>query len=201
MASTSGNGIPPPTAATNSGTHPRGSNHRMPRPISIFFPLRPPSAPYRQGVESFFENLLPDSRAIRERIQRRFNTRSATAFDLLSQIGRDCVGALQLLPEGVEPGDHPPDHRASIVPRGHRQTPFQHTRRPGRGFGPRRGFLPDLHRRCSGEDSPPVAPEGLASPHGDHAHHPPPQAPDRHHAGRCRPLDFGGERMGCAPRS
>lgn len=28
------------------------------RPISIFFPLRPPSAPYRQGVESFFENVL-----------------------------------------------------------------------------------------------------------------------------------------------
>jgi len=74
------------------------------RPISIFFPLRPPSAPYRQGVESFFENLLPDSRAIRERIQRRFTTRSASAFDLLSQIGRDCVGALQLLPEGEEPG-------------------------------------------------------------------------------------------------
>ena len=75
------------------------------RPISLSLPLRPPSAPYRQGVESFFENLLPDNRAIRERIQRRFQTRSLEAFDLLAQIGRDCVGALQLLPEDRKPGD------------------------------------------------------------------------------------------------
>jgi serine/threonine-protein kinase HipA len=50
-------------------------------------------------VEAFFDNLLPDNRQIRERIQRRFHTASTAAFDLLHQIGRDCVGALQLLPE------------------------------------------------------------------------------------------------------
>ncbi len=73
------------------------------RPISLSLPLRPSSEPYRTGVESFFENLLPDNRAVRERIQRRFQTDSARPFDLLSQIGRDCVGALQLLPEGEVP--------------------------------------------------------------------------------------------------
>lgn len=79
------------------------------RPVSLSLPLRPHSQPYRRGVEEFFDNLLPDSRAIRERIQRRFGTASTGAFDLLLEIGRDCVGALQLLPEG-----HPPVNVRSI---------------------------------------------------------------------------------------
>lgn len=71
------------------------------RPISLSLPLH--SQPSRKGVEEFFDNLLPDNRAIRERIQRRFGTSSTSAFDLLQEIGRDCVGALQLLPEGHAP--------------------------------------------------------------------------------------------------
>jgi len=73
------------------------------RPISLSMPLRPSHEPYRDGVEAFFDNLLPDNRQIRERIQRRFQTGSIGAFDLLTEIGRDCVGALQLMPEGQAP--------------------------------------------------------------------------------------------------
>ena len=73
------------------------------RPISLSLPLRPSQEPYRDGVEEFFDNLLPDNRQIRERIQRRFHTGSTGAFDLLTEIGRDCVGALQLMPEGQVP--------------------------------------------------------------------------------------------------
>jgi serine/threonine-protein kinase HipA len=73
------------------------------RPISLSLPLRPPAEPYRKGVAEFFDNLLPDNRGIRERIQQRFQTASTGAFDLLEEIGRDCVGALQLLPDGDEP--------------------------------------------------------------------------------------------------
>lgn len=73
------------------------------RPVSLSLPLRPSAQPYRKGVAEFFENLLPDSRAMRERIQRRFGTASTGAFDLLQEIGRDCVGALQLLPAGQAP--------------------------------------------------------------------------------------------------
>jgi serine/threonine-protein kinase HipA len=75
------------------------------RPVSLSLPLRPHAQPYRKGVTEFFDNLLPDNRAIRERIQQRFGAASTGAFDLLSEIGRDCVGALQLLPEGHEPGN------------------------------------------------------------------------------------------------
>src|SRR6266496_6254758 len=78
---------------------------RAARPISLSLPLRPSREPYRTGVEEFFDNLLPDNRQIRERIQRRFRTRSISAFDLLQEIGRDCVGALQLLPEDHSPED------------------------------------------------------------------------------------------------
>lgn len=68
------------------------------RPISLSMPLQPPEAPYRGSlVESFFENLLPDSADIRRRVQTRFGAASTSAFDLLVEIGRDCVGAIQLL--------------------------------------------------------------------------------------------------------
>ena len=75
------------------------------RPISLSLPLRVSQEPYRKGVQEFFDNLLPDNRQIRERIQRRFAARSSAAFDLLLEIGRDCVGALQLVPEGNPPPD------------------------------------------------------------------------------------------------
>src|SRR6185437_15412069 len=68
------------------------------RPISLSMPLRPTE--YKgERVTSYFDNLLPDSRRIRERIQRHFGAPSSETFDLLAEIGRDCVGAIQLLPE------------------------------------------------------------------------------------------------------
>jgi serine/threonine-protein kinase HipA len=76
------------------------------RPISLSMPLRPANESYRgAAVRDFFDNLLPDSKRIRERLQRRFRTESADAFDLLAEIGRDCVGALQLLPHEETPRD------------------------------------------------------------------------------------------------
>ena len=54
-------------------------------------------------VTNYFDNLLPDSADIRRRLRSRFRARSAEAFDLLTAIGRDCVGAVQLLPPREEP--------------------------------------------------------------------------------------------------
>ncbi len=74
------------------------------RPISLSMPLAPEEDPYTGTiVEAYFENLLPDSVDMRRRIQRRFAAESGSAFDLLAEIGRDCVGAIQLLPYGEEP--------------------------------------------------------------------------------------------------
>ena len=70
------------------------------RPLSLSLPFTPGNAPHRgPKVRAYFENLLPDSKEIRERLARRFNTGSTGAFELLAEIGRDCVGALEILPE------------------------------------------------------------------------------------------------------
>lgn len=74
--------------------------HRM--PVSLSLPLqesRYSGAP----VMAVFDNLLPDSDLIRRRIAERVGAEGVDAFSLLSQIGRDCIGALQFLPDGQEP--------------------------------------------------------------------------------------------------
>lgn len=74
------------------------------RPISLSMPLGPEGSVHRGAiVENFFENLLPDNREIRERIRQRFTAKSSRAFDLLAEIGRDCVGAIQLTTDGAPP--------------------------------------------------------------------------------------------------
>lgn len=72
------------------------------RPLSLSMPL---AAQTYSGntVENFFDNLLPDSQPIRNRIQRRFGADTNRCFDLLWHVGRDCVGALQILPEDAHP--------------------------------------------------------------------------------------------------
>lgn len=76
------------------------------RPISLSMPLAPANVAYKGGiVTAFFDNLLPDSREIRERLQGRFGAPSARPFDLLAEIGRDCVGAIQILPDDESPCD------------------------------------------------------------------------------------------------
>src|SRR3990167_7349310 len=71
------------------------------RPISMSLPLRIQAY---KGVEvyNFFDNLLPDNQKIRERIQARYKSLSLQPFDLLESIGKDCVGAIQIVPHGQE---------------------------------------------------------------------------------------------------
>lgn len=77
------------------------------RPLSLSMPFTPDNVSHRgKVVDNFFDNLLPDNDAIRRRLRERFRTGSAEAFELLGAIGRDCVGAVQLLPPGVPPEDH-----------------------------------------------------------------------------------------------
>ncbi len=76
------------------------------RPLSLSLPLLPEGESHRGNVvNNYFDNLLPDNAVIRNRIRDRFSTRSSDTFDLLEAIGRDCVGAVQLLPLSHTPGD------------------------------------------------------------------------------------------------
>jgi serine/threonine-protein kinase HipA len=74
------------------------------RPLSLSLPFSPGNEPLRgDKVVHYFDNLLPDAAAIRQRLRSKFATESTEAMDLLKAIGRDCVGAVQLLPEGEKP--------------------------------------------------------------------------------------------------
>ena len=74
------------------------------RPLSLSLPFTPGNKPHRgDAVRTYFENLLPDSKDIRERVARRFQAGSTDAFALLAEIGRDCAGALQVLPDAAPP--------------------------------------------------------------------------------------------------
>jgi serine/threonine-protein kinase HipA len=71
-------------------------------PISLSLPLREEryiGAP----VSNLFDNLLPDDAALRRQIAERVGAEGIDAYSLLAALGRDCVGALQFLPEGTEP--------------------------------------------------------------------------------------------------
>jgi len=65
-------------------------------PVSLSLPL---TEKMHKGaaVINYFDNLLPDSRYIKERIQARVGAKTSRPFDLLTEIGRDCIGAIQLL--------------------------------------------------------------------------------------------------------
>jgi serine/threonine-protein kinase HipA len=70
-------------------------------PISLSLPLREDryvGAP----VAAVFDNLLPDNEAIRARIAAKVGADGVDAYSLLAALGRDCVGALQFQPDGVD---------------------------------------------------------------------------------------------------
>lgn len=76
------------------------------RPLSLSLPFSPGNAPYQgQVVTHYFDNLLPDNDAIRRRLAQRHQAGGTDPFQLLAKLGRDCVGAIQLLPEDEAPSD------------------------------------------------------------------------------------------------
>ncbi len=72
-------------------------------PVSLSLPLRE-DAYHGAPVLAVFDNLLPDSDALRRRVAGKVGAEGTDAYSLLAKIGRDCVGALQFLPEDVDGG-------------------------------------------------------------------------------------------------
>ncbi len=71
-------------------------------PVSLSLPLR--EQKYTgAAVLAVFENLLPDAEPLRRQVAERVGAAGTGAYDLLAQIGRDCVGALQFVPQDMEP--------------------------------------------------------------------------------------------------
>jgi len=72
-------------------------------PVSLSLPLREDRYT-GDPVIAVFDNLLPDDEGIRRRLAERVHAEGSDVYSLLATIGRDCVGALQFLPDGVAPG-------------------------------------------------------------------------------------------------
>jgi serine/threonine-protein kinase HipA len=72
------------------------------RALSLSIPVTADLTVRGTTVTHYFDNLLPDNSDIRKRLSARFRVRADT-FDLLTAIGRDCVGAVQLLPMAAAP--------------------------------------------------------------------------------------------------
>ncbi len=72
-------------------------------PVSLSMPLRE-DAYIGDPVVAVFDNLLPDNFDIRDKMAARTQANGSDTFSLLSAVGRDCVGAMQFLPEGEDPG-------------------------------------------------------------------------------------------------
>jgi serine/threonine-protein kinase HipA len=73
------------------------------RPLSLSLPFTADNRLEGDAVRNYFDNLLPDGDDIRKRISARFRTKGTDALTLLQAVGRDCVGAVQLLPPGLAP--------------------------------------------------------------------------------------------------
>ena len=101
-----GDWLPPLSGGSTFHYHPAWLEAPERRVLSLSLPFTPGNVQHTgKAVANFFDNLLPDSDEIRRRLRRRYSTPSPEAFDLLTALGRDCVGAVQLLPEGEEPTD------------------------------------------------------------------------------------------------
>jgi len=74
--------------------------------VSLSLPLRPTA--YRGSeVAAVFDNLLPDRDAVRRRVAERMGAQGTDTYGLLEAIGRDCIGAMQFLPEGANETQEP----------------------------------------------------------------------------------------------
>ncbi|WP_409518432.1 MULTISPECIES: HipA N-terminal domain-containing protein [unclassified Haematobacter] len=88
--------------ATSFAYHPEWLEWEHTFPVSLSLPLGDGSL-RGPRVLAVFDNLLPDNGALRRSLAERLGAGGDDPFSLLSVIGRDCVGALQFLPEDEGP--------------------------------------------------------------------------------------------------
>jgi serine/threonine-protein kinase HipA len=72
-------------------------------PVSFSMPLREDRY-IGNPVLAVFENLLPDNDDVRRRLAERSKAKGSDPYNLLAAVGRDCIGALQFLPDGMAVG-------------------------------------------------------------------------------------------------
>ncbi len=80
--------------------------------LSVGLPLGAPIAPRNLRGLDFFENMLPEGSAL-ARMATLAGVRPADTYGILRAFGRDCAGAVMMLPDGEHPGE---DGRSGYSP-------------------------------------------------------------------------------------
>ena len=93
-----------PSGATSFRYDPEWLSSERAFPVSLSMPLSD-RVWSGESATSYFDGLLPDDCIVREKIAAHEQAESAGIFDLLAVIGRDCVGALRFVPEGLDSGN------------------------------------------------------------------------------------------------
>jgi serine/threonine-protein kinase HipA len=110
--------------------------------LSAGLPIGAPIGPRDSRGLDFFENMLPEGPAL-ARIAALAGVRPVDTYGILTAFGRDCAGAIMLLPDGEKPGTEERSGYTPMTPGELRQLISALDIAP-LGAAPERGFRPSL---------------------------------------------------------
>lgn len=110
--------------------------------LSVGLPVGTPVGPRDMRGLDFFENMLPEGPAL-ARMAALAGVRPVDTYGILAAFGRDCAGAVMLLPDGEQPGTQSRAGYTPITSAGLRQVIGDLDATP-LGAAPERGFRPSL---------------------------------------------------------
>lgn len=112
------------------------------RVLSVGLPTGSRIGPRDMRGLDFFENILPEGPALRQ-MASLAEVRPADTYGILAAFGRDCAGAIMVLPDGEEPGGLG-DASYSPLPSGGLRQLINSLDTAPLGADPERGFRPSL---------------------------------------------------------
>ena len=83
--------------------------------LSVGLPIGSPVGPRDTRGLDFFENMLPEGPAL-ERMAALAGVRPVDTYGILAAFGRDCAGAIMVLPDGERPGGNTGSGYSPITP-------------------------------------------------------------------------------------
>ena len=110
--------------------------------LSAGLPIGAPAGPRDTRGLDFFENMLPEGPAL-ERMAALAGVRPVDTYGILAAFGRDCAGAIMVLPDGDRPGGNAGSGYSPMTP-GDLQRVIGALDVAPLGAAPERGFRPSL---------------------------------------------------------
>jgi HipA-like protein len=110
--------------------------------LSVGLPIGAPASPRDTRGLDFFENMLPEGPAL-ERMAALARVRPVDTYGILAAFGRDCAGAIMVLPDGDRPGGNADSGYSPMTP-GDLQRVIGALDVAPLGAAPERGFRPSL---------------------------------------------------------